>query len=182
MPGRASMAGSNPPRVRQLAQRRDPVDAAKVAESILRGRQRCPGREKRQLVEGALALPGQGLRPPRCLALGVRVEAARHLRSRCRQPLEQRRAAASVAAGVRCRRQILLKPRRAGRSGSSRGVHENPSVSLSPSNNRAPGSCGRAARAGPAARSADGRPGCRCRRSRYRAGGSGCSDCVSYQL
>ena len=43
--------------------------------SIRRGRQQCPGREKRQLIEGALALPGEGASPPACLALGVGIKA-----------------------------------------------------------------------------------------------------------
>src|SRR4030042_609732 len=67
----------------EFAQRWDLIDAAKVAESILRGRQQCPRSEKRQLIEGVPALPGQGMCPPLCLALGVNIEAAHHLRGGC---------------------------------------------------------------------------------------------------
>ncbi len=81
----------------QFAQRRDLIDAAKVARSILRGRQQNPRSEKRQLIEGALALPGEGARPPLCLALGASpsrlpATSAADAASRSRQS----RAAASV--------------------------------------------------------------------------------------
>src|SRR4030042_4877406 len=69
----------------QFAQRGDLIEAAKVAEPLRRGRQQGPWCEKGQLIEGAPALPGEGMCPPLCLALGVSIEAVHHLRGGCSQ-------------------------------------------------------------------------------------------------
>ena len=120
-PSRSSIAGSNfASKSCQFAQRWDLIEAAKVAESILRGWQQNPRSEKRQLIEGVLALPGEGACPPLRLALGVGIEAAHHLRGGCRQPVEaQPRRRERGWPGIGCGRQILLKLSELGGSGFS---------------------------------------------------------------
>ena len=120
----------------QFAQCWDLVEIGKVSEAILRRQQLCPRSEKRQLIEGIPALPGEGASPPPSIELSrVGIEsfdAGDHCRGgRCQlikaQPRSHERGGLGMGRGL----QFLLKLSEPGRSVSfrscsCRSVHENP--------------------------------------------------------
>ena len=141
-PSRCSIAGSNS--TSSLASSRSVGIPSMPSKSLsLSGecRQQDPRSEKRQLIEGVLALPGEGACPPLCLALGVS-GASRLPTTSAADVASRRGTAAPPRAWLAGHRMRTPDPPEVERAGPERllppHVHENPECVAEPSNNRAP--------------------------------------------
>ena len=113
-------------KARELAQRRDLIDAGESSGSVAGGRRRCPGSEKPQIVEGIPALALERACPPAGLALGGGVQARGDRGGGLREVLEpQRRRGKGGRPGIVCRFQVFPQLDEPVRRSSGHGLYEN---------------------------------------------------------